>query len=98
MATSLPTFAYRAQTVEGQPVTGTIDADDADQARQRLELLRLRVFELAPAGASKASGALRGEDFVTFNEQLAHLTAAGLPMEQGLRLIAQDLRRGRVAP
>jgi type II secretory pathway component PulF len=78
-------------------MTGTIDADGADQARLRLEQLRLRVIDLAPAGASKAAGALRGEDFVTFNEQLAHLTAAGLPMEQGLRLIAQDLRRGRMA-
>jgi type IV pilus assembly protein PilC len=96
---SIPsTFAYRAQGFDGQPLSGTIDADSADSARQRLESLRLRVLELAPA-AEPPGGAARlgGEAFVTFNQQLAHLTAAGLPLEQGLRLIAQDLRRGKVA-
>lgn len=91
-------FAYRAQGFDGQPLSGTIDATSADSARERLESLRLRVLELAPA-SERATGAARlgGEDFLTFNQQLAHLTAAGLPLEQGLRLIAQDLRRGRVA-
>ena len=46
----------------------------------------------APGGA-----ALRGIDFITFNQQLAHLTSAGMPIERGLRLIAQDMRRGRVS-
>ncbi len=100
MSSIAPVFAYRAQSLDGQPLSGTIDAASADQARERLESLRLRVLELGPATpATAAPGvrALRGDDFITFNQQLAHLTAAGLPMEQGLRLIAQDLRRGRVA-
>src|SRR5205823_1068235 len=83
-------FAYRAQSLDGQPLSGTIDAASADQARERLESLRLRVLELGPATpAAAAPGvrALRGDDFITFNQQLAHLTAAGLPMEQGLRRI-----------
>ena len=91
------TFAYRAQSVDGQPLSGTIDAESADHARERLESLRLRVLDLQPAAASPAVRPLRGEDFLTFNQQLAHLTAAGLPLEHGLRLIAQDMRRGRVA-
>jgi type IV pilus assembly protein PilC len=91
-------FAYRAQGFDGQPLSGTIDASSADSARERLESLRLRVLELAPV-SERATGAARlgSEDFVTFNQQLAHLTAAGLPLEQSLRLIAQDLRRGKVA-
>jgi type IV pilus assembly protein PilC len=100
MSSIAPVFAYRAQSLDGQPLSGTIDAASADQARERLESLRLRVLELGPATATMAAPgarALRGDDFITFNQQLAHLTAAGLPMEQGLRLIAQDLRRGRVA-
>src|SRR5213594_3429432 len=92
------TFSYKAQTVDGgEALTGTIDAASADQARMRLETLRLRVIELGPAaGTSPAVRPLRGEDFITFNQQLAHLTAAGLPLEHGLRLIAQDMRRGKV--
>jgi type II secretory pathway component PulF len=96
---SLPhTFAYRAQGIDGQPLTGTIDAASADLARERLESLRLRVLELAPADDRGTSvRPLKGEDFLTFNQQLAHLTAAGMPLEHGLRLIAQDMRRGKVA-
>lgn len=100
MSSTASTFAYRAQSLDGQPLSGTIDAATADQARERLESLRLRVLELEPAAAAATTTTgrgLRGDDFITFNQQLAHLTAAGLPMEQGLRLIAQDLRRGRVA-
>src|SRR4029079_5525060 len=87
----------RPQSIAAQPLTGTIDATDPDQARQRLEALRLRVIDLEPAGASPAVRPLRGDDFLTFNQQLAHLSAAGLPLEHGLRLIARDMRRGRVA-
>ena len=90
------TFAYRAQSIDGQPLSGTIDADGIDQARERLESLRLRVIDLNPSAASSAAKPLRGEDFVTFNQQLAQLASAGLPLEHGLRLIAQDMRRGRV--
>src|SRR6185503_174695 len=96
---NLETFSYRAQTLEGQPLAGTIDAENVDLARSRLESLRLRVLEMAPARAAGSNGAapLRGVDFLTFNQQLAHLTSAGMPIERGLRLIAQDMRRGRVS-
>src|SRR5947209_3589155 len=94
-----PSFAYRAQALDGQPFTGTIDAASADEARQRLEALRLRIIELAPSSSGStapAAAAMRGEDFLTFNQQLAYLAEAGMPMERGLRLIATDLRRGRI--
>ena len=85
-------FAYQAQTIDGRALTGTIDAESADSARLQLESLQLRVLELRPEPAR--TGAVRGEDFIAFNQQLAYLTAAGMPVEKGLRLIAQDLRGG----
>jgi len=100
MSSTAPTFAYHAQSPDGQAISGTIEAESADAARARLESLRLRVIDLAPVEAAAGpplTRPLRGDDFLTFNQQLAHLTSAGLPMEQGLRLIAQDLRRGKVA-
>jgi type IV pilus assembly protein PilC len=97
MASLALTFAYRAQSIDGQPLSGTIDADSADLARERLESLRLRVIDLSPAASPGGGRALRGEDFITFNQQLAQLAATGLPLEHGLRLIAQDMRRGKVA-
>jgi type II secretory pathway component PulF len=90
-------FAYEAQTLEGEPLSGTIDAPDADAAAQLLRGLRVRVLRLEPTARRPRAAALRGEDFAAFNQQLAQLTAAGLPIEHGLRLIAQDMRSGRLA-
>ena len=44
-----------------------------------------------------AARPLRRDDFAAFNQQFAQLTRAGLPVEHGLRLIAGDMRRGRLA-
>jgi type IV pilus assembly protein PilC len=93
----IQTFAYTAQTFEGEPMTGTIDASSLDDASKRLSQLRLRVMRLDPAPRQVRAKPLSGEDFAAFNQQLAHLSAAGLPIEQGLRLIAEDLRHGGLA-
>lgn len=113
-------FAYKAQTDDGDRLTGTIEAPDAQAAMERLQGLRLRVTELAPLGRNgtggngqsadasgsedkgagknrKAGRPLRGDDFLAFNQQMAQLAASGMPIESGLRLIARDLRKGRLA-
>ncbi len=90
-------FRYEAQTSSEQTLSGTIRAADAAGAQQALRDLGLTVIEIEPADEAPRRGALRGADFATFNHQLAQLTAAGLPVEQGLRLIARDMRRGRIA-
>lgn len=87
-------FAYRAQTRDGQEISGTIDAADFDDARRKLQSLNLQNILLRSSSSSHRPGALRGEDFLVFNQQLAQLTGAGLPVEQGLRLVARELRRG----
>src|SRR5215217_2374689 len=90
-------FAYQAQTADGQTLSGTIDAPDAEQASRQLQSLRLRVLEIGPTARAQRAQPLRGDDFLAFNQQLMHLTKAGLPVEHGLRLIAQDMRSGRMA-
>src|SRR5215211_1034587 len=90
-------FAYQAQTADGQTLSGTIDASDAEHAGSLLQALRLRVLEISPAAHPPRPKALRGDDFVAFNQQQMHLTRAGLPVEHGLKLIAQDMRSGRLA-
>lgn len=90
-------FAYNAQTIDGQRFAGTMEAVNAEEASRRLDAMRLRVIEIAPAEPAPRGRPLRGDDFAAFNQQLAQLTAAGMPVEQGLRLIAMDLRKGRMA-
>lgn len=88
-------FSYQAQTEDGRRLSGTIESPDAESAMDQLRGMRLRVVEISPAARVAAGRRVRAEDFQAFNQQLAQLTAAGLPVEQGLRLIAADMRRGR---
>ncbi|MDH3583348.1 MAG: type II secretion system F family protein [Phycisphaerae bacterium] len=90
-------FRYEAQTAQGQALSGTLEAANADEARWKLTGLGLRLLELEPARAPGPGRPLRGEDFAAFNHQLAQLTSAGLPVERGLRLIARDLHSRRLA-
>ncbi|HEX4055651.1 MAG TPA: type II secretion system F family protein [Tepidisphaeraceae bacterium] len=97
MTDSVPhgaTFSYRAVTPDGQRISGTIDAPDEPQALSRLQSLGLTQIEFQSTGYAPRAKALRGEDFLAFNQQLAQLAGAGLPVEQGLRLIAAEMRRG----
>jgi type II secretory pathway component PulF len=91
-------FAYQAQTPDGLRMSGTVDAQDVGEATRRLVELGLRVVEISPAAERPARPrALRASDFAAFNQQLATLAKAGLPLEHGLRLIAADLRGGRLS-
>lgn len=90
-------FSYIGQNRQGQPITGTIDAPAIDEAQRKLESLQLRLSELKPVPRPPGARALREDDFLAFNQQLAALAAANLPIELGLRLIAEDLHSGRLA-
>lgn len=98
METVIPTntFIYRGESVAGHALSGSVDARDADEARAMLDQMGVRVAELAPADRPRRVWAIGGADFAAFNQQLAHLTQAGLPVEAGLRLIAQEARTPRL--
>jgi type II secretory pathway component PulF len=94
-----PRFEYEAQTGQGESIRGTLEAESAAAANGQLEKLGLRVLAVNPAAATGRlrQAAIGPDDFLLFNQQLAHMTAAGLPIEAGLRLIAADLSSGRLA-
>jgi type IV pilus assembly protein PilC len=91
-------FAYEAQTLGGERFQGTLEAVSTEDAQARLSALQLRVLAVGPAEPVKPrKGELGADEFLIFNQQLAHLTEAGLPIEKGLRLIALDLKSGRLS-
>jgi type IV pilus assembly protein PilC len=87
------TFAYEAQSADGRTYRGTLDAAAITAAAEQLQSLQLRVTRLEPAEPPRRRMALGEDDFLFVNRQLSHLTAGGLPMEKGLRLIAGELPR-----
>lgn len=100
-------FSFTAQSLtpsalvgSGRPhlsVSGNITATGPDSAQRQLSAMGLRVVSLEPSASAGRSRSVRGGDFLAFNQQLAYLTEAGLPVEQGLRLIARDLKAGRLS-
>lgn len=90
------TYRYAVQTPAGQTLDGVIRAASVDEAQEALESSNLQVLTLEHEAQPKGRP-LRGTDFFAFNQQLAQLTKVGLPVESGLRLIAQDMRRGRLS-
>ncbi|MEX0745887.1 MAG: type II secretion system F family protein [Phycisphaeraceae bacterium] len=91
-------FAYEVQSRDGHAMSGTVEAGSASDARAALENSGLRVIQIeaSDAGAGRPRP-LRGVEFAAFNQQLAQLTASGMPVERGLRLIARDMNSPRLA-
>jgi type IV pilus assembly protein PilC len=83
-------FEYRALTASGRLMTGTIEAADTEQAKAQLDRMQLQVTELEKSRPPAAVGGVGRNEFMMFNEQLASLTKAGIPLEQGLRELACD--------
>lgn len=83
-------FEYRSITTAGRLMTGTIEAADIEQARTSLDQMNLQVTELERIKEKTATKGVGHNEFVLFNEQLASLTKAGIPLEQGLRELAHD--------
>jgi type IV pilus assembly protein PilC len=83
-------FEYRSVTTAGRLMTGTIEAADIEQAKKSLAEMNLQVTEVEKTKQPPAPGGLGRSEFMLFNEQLASLTKAGIPLEQGLRELAHD--------
>ena len=83
-------FEYRSCTQSGRLMTGTIEAANIEQARVSLDELGLEVTELEQAKSPVSAKSVGRNEFLMFNEQLASLTKAGIPLERGLRELAAD--------
>jgi type IV pilus assembly protein PilC len=89
-------FAYQSLTESGRLMTGTIEAGNPEQARQMLGDMKLQVSELEKVKESPVPTAVGKNDFLLFNQQLAALTKAGIPLERGLRELANDVGSGKM--
>ncbi len=95
--TATSSFAFTAQTSLGQRAEGTLEATSPDAARANLQAMGLQTLEVSPLPATRPPRRAGALDLVAFNAQLAHLLEAGVPMEQGLRLVAAEAGQGRLA-
>jgi type IV pilus assembly protein PilC len=84
-------FDYTGQLQSGQMFQGTLEADSHGHAEAMLADMGVRVTSLRPAQRTAYVAPLSLEDMLFFNEQLAALAKAAVPLEQGLRHLAADV-------
>jgi type IV pilus assembly protein PilC len=91
-------FICRLGTPAGEVVTRTIEAVGVQEARVRLESEGFRVFSVAPPKTRGVAGFTRGgkggvtarvnaNEFLLFNQQLASILRAGIPILQAVIML-----------
>jgi type IV pilus assembly protein PilC len=87
----MATFEYNALTSAGRLMKGTIEAGTHQEAGELLKQMQLSVNSVEEAKPKKPKTAIGRNEFVLFNQQLASITKAGIPLERGLRELAGDI-------
>lgn len=90
-------FAYQSVTESGRLMTGTVEASGTEQAEQMLREMRLHINSIEKVKDRPPQTAVGRNEFLLFNQQLASLTKAGIPLERGLRELAADAGSGRMS-
>ncbi len=87
----MATFEYNALTSAGRLMKGTIEAGSRQEAGELLKQMQLTVNSIEKAKPGKPKTAVGRSEFMLFNQQLASITKAGIPLERGLRELAADV-------
>jgi type IV pilus assembly protein PilC len=87
----MATYEYQALTGADRLMKGTIEAATPQQAAQMLGEMQLTVNSVEKAPAPRLKTPVGRNEFLLFNQQLAAITRAGIPLERGLRELAKDI-------
>ena len=87
----MATFEYNALTGAGRLMKGTIEAGSPEEVGELLKQMQLTVNSVEKAKAPTPKTAVGRNQFMLFNQQLASITKAGIPLEKGLRELATDV-------
>src|ERR1044071_3959575 len=100
-------FICRLGTPAGEVVTRTVEASGIHEARARLEREGFRVFNVTPPrtsgvaaltrfGRGGAHARVKANDFLIFNQQLAALVRAGIPILQAISMLRKRAASARL--
>jgi type IV pilus assembly protein PilC len=100
-------FICRLGTPAGEVVTRTVEAPGVIEARARLEREGFRVFNVTPPkttgvtaltrlGGRGGQPKVKASDFLLFNQQLAALVRAGIPILQAISMLRKRAASARL--
>jgi len=94
----VPTFKYQARNNLGKVITGTIEVENEAAVAGALRQKRLELVSVSQssglskflASLSKKGGNVTTKDVVVFSRQFSTMVNAGLPILQGLTIVAEQ--------
>jgi type IV pilus assembly protein PilC len=88
----MPTFSYTAKNNKGAKQSGTVSATTKQAATQQLQSRGLKVDNLTEgkAAAAKGNRKVKSYELLIFTRQLSTIAGAGLPLLQGLDILADQ--------
>lgn len=93
----MPTFSYTARTRAGTKQQGTLTAESRQVAVQQLQERGLQADKLAEKrsglamlGGGKLNKRVKTSELLVFTRQLSTIVSAGLPLMQGLDILAEQ--------
>ncbi len=98
-------FEYKALDAKGKSKKGSIEADNARQARQRLKEQGLMPVEMTEAKAKNAKGSqpstsfkrgISTPDLALITRQISTLVQSGMPLEECLKAVAEQSEKPRI--
>lgn len=99
-------FEYKALDAKGKTKKGSIEADNARQARQRLKEQGLMPVEMAEAKAKSSKGGsapstsfkrgISTPDLALITRQISTLVQSGMPLEECLKAVAEQSEKPRI--
>lgn len=92
----MATFEYHALTPDGRLMKGTLEALSPELAGQILTEMRLDVQSLALVPPPPLKSRIGRAELLLFNQQLASIAQAGVPLDRGLRELAGDISKRRM--
>ena len=94
--TKMPIYTWVAKTKKGRTIKGELDAADDKMARFQLKRRNLTIKKLKPkpkdifANVSFMQPKITSKDIVIFTRQFSTMIDAGLPIVQGLTILAEQ--------
>ncbi len=89
-------FEYQALTSAGRVIKGTVEADSRIEASLMLQDMALTVNSIDKARKPVPKTPIGRSEFQLFNEQLASIAKAGIPLERSLRALSRDVASKRM--
>ncbi len=96
----MPTFTYTARTREGQKKSGTLTAENRGALVRSLQsqgMIPDRIQERGKSSGPKRGPRVKGTELLVFTRQLSTIVNAGLPLLQGLDILAEQTEDQRFA-